>query len=181
MATGAFGSDLELLELHQENRENSNGERGIGKSIANSLLDGFSPCPWNDYLKCVSQSPESVNKLLKEAKIFMKGTRDIENNQAGGYHRGGYSINSFISQLRTTDELSRSVETEVDKAYEGLQTERMKAAAAVAYISRLFALGKEDDVDQLRDYYRKSPHKMELDDVMYKLMTYIKNTRKDVD
>lgn len=60
-----------------------------------------------------------------------------------------------------------------------MQAERLNAVAAIAYISRLFVLGKEDNVDKLRDYYRRAPYKMELDDVMYKLISYIKNTRQD--
>ena len=47
------------------------------------------------------------------------------------------------------------------------------------YASVLFVLGMEDDVDTLRDYARKQNPPLELDDVMYKLVTYIKNTRYD--
>jgi hypothetical protein len=73
--------------------------------------------------------------------------------------------------------MGKNILKQIDEKDAALQIERMKAAAAISYITRLFILGMEDDVDTLRDYARRQDPPLELDDVMYKLVTYIKNTR----
>jgi len=178
----ATANVFELLPLRQENKEVSRKAYSRFKNIIN---EGISPCPWADYLKCIPQTIKSVDDTLHDSRLFMSGTRDIPENQSGGYkkegykkkgYKGGAGVDSFIASLDSTISLGRNVQQQVDKAYDDLQTERMKAAAAIAYISRLFALGMEADVDELRDYARDA-HTMELDSVMYKLVSYIKNTR----
>ena len=183
--TSVFGDDLQLVELRQEDEGNGLGRKFFA-AVESAVYDGFSPCPWTDYLKCIPQNAESVDKLLDESEMFMQGTRDIpeEDEQAGGKgkkrkQKGGDVISSFIEELKVANRLGANVQKEVDKAYDNMQEERLKAAAAIACISRLFVLGKEDNVDQLRDHYRRKPYEMELDDVMYKLVSYIKNTRPE--
>jgi hypothetical protein len=190
--TSVFPEAMRLLELRQDEDEDGVGRKFFA-AVESVVYDGFSPCPWNDYLKCIPQNAESVDKLLDESQMFMQGTRDIperKQEQAGGKHKttksrkprkqkGGDVISSFIEELKVANRLGTNVQKEVDKAYDKTQEERLKAAAAIAYISRLFVLGKEDNVDQLRDHYRRKPYEMELDDVMYKLVSYIKNTRPE--
>jgi len=173
----ATANVFELLPLRQENKEAS---RKAYTRFKNIIDEGISPCPWADYLKCIPQTIKSVDDTLHDSRLFMSGTRDIPENQSGGYKKGGAGVDSFIASLDSTISLGRNVQQQVDKAYDDLQAERMKAAAAIAYISRLFALGMESDVDKLRDYVRDA-HTMELDSAMYKLVTYIKNTRHEED
>ena len=174
MATGATG--LQLISLRLD------GQTGKLKSkvqaIKNIMYEGISPCPWADYLKCIPQTVESVDETLDEAKDYMREHRPILTGQSGGKHKGGDVLDRYLASLDSAIELGRNVQTRVGDAYANIQTERMKAGAAISYISRLFVLGLEDNVDTLRDYSRDK-HEMELDDVMYKMATYIKNTRPE--
>lgn len=161
---------------------NSPSEKKKGKSILNkikkSFTDGFSPCPWTDYLSCIPQNKESIYKLMGDAELYMKGTQSSSENSEHSQYGGINSINSFIEQLKVGAELGSSVEDEINKSYDKIEEDRLKAASVIAYISRLFVLGNEEDVHKLRDFYRSKPYQMELDDVMYKLVSYLKNTRK---
>ena len=144
----------------------------IKNSLKTFIYDGASPCPWADYLKCIPQNTQSVDETLDSVKKYMTNFSG-EHNQSGG---AGFN---YAASLDSTIEMGKNILKQIDEKEAALQIERMKAAAAISYITRLFVLGMEDDVDTLRDYARKQNPPLELDDVMYKLVTYIKNTRYD--
>ena len=55
----------------------------------------------------------------------------------------------------------------------------MKAAAAISYITRLFVIGKEGNIDKLRKY-TQDKYNTGLNDVMGNMTKFIKNTREEV-
>jgi len=179
MATGLFKLD----DFRDENKENV---QGFTFKFKNIIKHGISPCPWADYLKCVPQNVGSVDNLLEDAQTFMSEQHGIHSGaQAGGtLVKGGYqdggnnnSLRDILESVDTATSFAKKVEKQMGKVQSEMDQERIRAAAAITYISRLFALGLEDDVDDLRDYSRK--RNMELDEVVFKLASYIKNTRTD--
>ena len=172
-----------LIPLRYIGQENTNNNENIGNiptrksfinRIKNSLktfiYDGASPCPWADYLKCIPQNTKSVEETLESVHKYMT-------NSSGEYNQSGGAVFNYTASLDSTIEMGKNILKQIDEKDAALQIERMKAAAAISYITRLFILGMEDDVDTLRDYARRQDPPLELDDVMYKLVTYIKNTR----
>ena len=149
----------------------------VKKNINNVLFNGLSPCPWADYLKCIPNNNSSVESTLNAAKFIMGSEkRQLNKEQSGG---DGLSINSFINALSSTVELSKTVQKQVDKIYSDTQEDRIKAAAAITYISRLFVLGLEDNIDNLREYTRSKQDGKEIEDVIYDMASFIKNTKPD--
>jgi hypothetical protein len=169
--------ELTPLKEFGKDIENIPNKKSLFTNIKNSLksfyVDGASPCPWADYLKCVPQNSQSVDDTLVNIKKYMTITHSEDDTQNGG------GFNNYIKYLDSTIDIGKNILKELDNKDSELQNERMRAAAAISYITRLFVLGKEDDVDTLRDYSRRQVPPLELDDVMYKLVTYIKNTRSD--
>jgi hypothetical protein len=160
-----------IKPLHNENGKNNISmkiKQKIKKTKNNFLSEGLSPCPWADYLKCIPHTISSVDDVLHEAKFIMKDKNQI----------GGASINSFMSSLSSVVELSKKVETQVDKIHRDTQDERTQAAAAITYITRLFVLGLEDDIDDLKTY-TKNRHNKEISDVIYEMALFVKNTKSD--
>ncbi len=173
MATGLFS--LEDLPLHTKIGKKRRGIKTIMES-------GINPCPWADYLRCIPVDSKYVDNKLEETEQFMKNRQDVGYQAKGGSEDSGDSgavIDFYINSLKSAIQLGWIVEKEVDKINNDVQTERMKAAAAINYISRLFVLGLEDNVDTLRNYTRKK-HNKEIDSIMYDMASYIKNTREDV-
>ena len=168
--------ELTPLKEFGKDIENIPNKKSLFTNIKNSLksfyVDGASPCPWADYLKCVPQNSQSVDDTLDAVQKYMTITHSDDDTQSGGF-------NNYTAYLDSTIDIGKNILKELDKKASELQNERMRAAAAISYITRLFVLGMEDDVDTLRDYSRRQKPPMELDDVMYKLVTYIKNTRSD--
>lgn len=169
----ATGSQTTITPLNDDINEKPNFVKRQKTKINNVLFDGLSPCPWADYLKCIPHNTSSVDAALQAAEFIM-GSEQKYKKQSGGS-----SINSFMNSLSSTVELSKTVQKEVDKIYADTQDERIKAAAAITYISRLFALGLEDNIDNLREYTRSKQNGKEIEDVMYDMVSFIKNTKPD--
>ena len=173
-------SKTEILPLNNdidEFKNLKNVKQKIKKKFNNLLFDGLSPCPWADYLQCIPHNNASVDSTLKAAEFIMGSEHKFnKEKQTGG---GSSSINSFMNVLSSTVELSKTVQKQVDKIYADTQDDRIKAAAAITYISRLFALGLEDNIDNLREYTRSKQDGKEIEDVMYDMVSFIKNTKKD--
>ena len=173
MATGPFS----LIPLQAENKKKT---YGLLSKIGNIIEQGISPCPWTDYLKCVPQDVNSVDNMLKDAQVFMSEQHGIHSGtQVGGFNQqgGDNSLREILESVNTATAFAKKIYKQLEKMQSDMEQERIRAAAAITYISRLFALGLEDDVDDLRDYSRK--RNMELDEVVFKLSSYLKNTRQD--
>ena len=131
-------------------------------------------------MKCVPQNDESIEKLFDDSQTFMKELYS-KKKQAGGNktttspNQGDKKVTSFIKiggSLNTNSLKERNKN-------KNMKEERLKAAAAISYIFSLFVKGKKEKVDVLRKYYNNKPYNMELNDVMYTLASYIKNTRPE--
>lgn len=157
-----------IKPLHNENGKNNISVK-IKKTKNKFISEGLSPCPWADYLKCIPHTISSVDDVLHDAKFIMGNKNQI----------GGSSINSFMNSLSSVVELSKKVETQVDKIHRDTQDERTQAAAAITYITRLFVLGLKDDIDDLKEYTKKNHKNKEISDVIYEMALFIKNTKSD--
>ena len=168
----------ELIPLKSEPKKKITDK--VKDYASNLTYARTSPCPWADYLKCVHQTPETIDKIYEDAKLFMSESKNIDvSGQKGGQKGGSSNVDSYIALVKSTIKLGKEVQKQIEKKKDKLMMERTKAAAAISYISRLFVLGMEKNVDDLRDYTRKH-QKMDLDDVMYNLASYIKNTRQNI-
>ncbi len=170
-------TNIEPLNNFIDEVKNSNYKRQVKNKFNNLLFDGLNPCPWADYLKCIPHNNSSVDSTLKAAEFIIGSEQKFsKEEQSGG---GSSAVNSFMNALSSTVELSKTVQKQVDKIYSDTQEDRIKAAAAITYISRLFALGLEDNIDNLREYTRSKQDGKEIDDVIYHMVSFIKNTKQD--
>jgi hypothetical protein len=106
------------------------------------------------------------------------GSSNNESNDLDNYNK---SLDSVIK-----------IGENILKQTQDIDKERIRAAAAISYINRLLLLGKKKELDILNEHLNPKsnssknslvdtkPNPVKLDSVMYKLITYIKNTRNDI-
>ena len=72
-------------------------------------------------------------------------------------------------------EIANHLQTQIKKNKENLKINRIKAAAALNYIIRLFSLNLQDNLDIIRRHV-KQKYKKDLSNVMENMTQYIKDT-----
>ena len=157
------------------------------KSV-NKLSELVSTCPWADYLACSYQDDETSMSLFKQSKIYMRRNKNKnknKNNMAGGGSSNNES-NDLDNYNKSLDSVIKIGEN-ILKQTQDIDKERIRAAAAISYINRLLLLGKKQELDMLKEHLNPKnssnntkSNPVKLDSVMYKLITYIKNTRNDI-
>jgi hypothetical protein len=156
----------------------------------NKLSELVSTCPWADYLACSYQDDETSMSLFKQSKIYMKRKKkkSLPDMKGGSLNNESNDLDNYNKSLDSVIKIGENIL----KQTQDIDKERIRAAAAISYINRLLLLGKKKELDILNEHLNPksnssknslvdtNPNPVKLDSVMYKLITYIKNTRNDI-
>ena len=171
-----------LVDPFAKKSKNKTKSSIFSPSITLSNFTNFetSPCPWADWLKCEPLSVKGVNEIYKSIQEYNK-------LQNGGDHYGGSinqekkekeQVNRYIKKLDIAIKIANNLQTQIKKDKENLKMNRIKAAAALNYIIRLFSLNLEDNLDVIRRHV-KQKYNRDLSNVMGNMAQYIKDTRTE--
>ena len=155
------------------------------KSV-NKLSELVSTCPWADYLACSYQDDETSMSLFKQSKIYMQRKKKKSMTGGGSSNNESNELDNYNKSLDSVIKIGENIL----KQTQDIDKERIRAAAAISYINRLLLLGKKQELDILKKHLNPKnssnntvdtkSNPVKLDSVMYKLITYIKNTRNDI-
>ena len=161
-------SDFKLRSLTADNKENVVKKKStFTNKFKKIIFEGSSPCPWRDYLPCVKYDLEKIIEL-KEGVAELKDGRD----RAETIKKGG---GNTLSELDIAIQLGGEVKSDVDRTYKNLNKNRMKAAAAIAYITRLFVMVMNEEIEILEKHSKR--HGKDLDNVVNEMVTFLDKTR----
>ena len=140
-----------------------------------------SPCPWADWLKCEPVSSKYVEEIHEAIKKY-------DNLPNDGDHSGGAinkenkeeeQVNNYIKKLDLTIKIANNLQIQIKKDKENLKRNRIKAAAALNYIIRLFSLNLQNNLNDIKKHVKEKYDGKDLNNVMKNMTNYIKDTRAE--
>ena len=136
-----------------------------------------SPCKWADWIKCDKSSIKNVHKIHNAIKEYntLENGKDHYGGNINQKNKEEEKVNNYIKKLDLAIKIANHLQNQIIKDKENLKINRIKAAAALNYIIRLFALNLQDNLDIIRRHV-KQKHKKQLSNVMGNMTQYIKDT-----
>ena len=171
------------------------GSDNKGYSIPEKTEDFFfktykkylgSPCEWADWLKCEKITTKSIREIHDAIKEY----KDITQSHSGGSKVTNFlnnqelkeeykRVDDYIEKLDLAIKIANKLKKQTENDEKQLKLNRIRAAAALNYIIRLFSLDLQDNLNVIKSHVKNKYKTKSLANVMKNMTNYIKDTRPE--
>ena len=177
------------------NKDSGNKDSDNKDSSIREKTEGFfkkqykkylgSPCEWADWLKCEKITTKSILEIHDAIKEY----KDITQSQYGGSKVTNFlnnqelkeeykRVDDYIEKLDLAIKIANKLKKQTENDEKQLKLNRIRAAAALNYIIRLFSLDLQDNLNVIKSHVNDKYNKS-LANVMKNMTSYIKDTRPE--
>lgn len=144
------------------------------------------PCEWADWLKCEKITTKSIREIHDAIKEY----KDITQVQSGGSKVTNFlnnqelkeeykRVDDYIEKLDLAIKIANKLKKQTENDEKQLKLNRIRAAAALNYIIRLFSLDLQDNLNVIKSHVKNKYKNKSLANVMQNMTSYIKDTRTE--